>query len=168
MERNKIKTKLRSFTSGFTLLEMLLVVAIIAILAGIVVAAINPGKQLATVRNTERTFNLNEIHKAMQQYYIDHYTYPATMPPPSQRSVIPEHIPLLQVLVLIVPVSLISHLSSPHTSLLYQLIHKVPPYPSSTTSSPQPMPPLTVQVTRLLKTPITKSSLLLLKLNSML
>jgi type II secretory pathway pseudopilin PulG len=59
---------------------MLLVVAIIAVLAGIAIVAINPGKQLATVRNTERTFNLNEIHKAMQQYYIDHYTYPAATP----------------------------------------------------------------------------------------
>jgi len=65
---------------GFTLLEMLLVVAIIAVLAGIAVVAINPGKQLATVRNTERTFNLNEIHKAMQQYFIDHYIYPAATP----------------------------------------------------------------------------------------
>ena len=65
---------------GFTLLEMLLVVAIIAVLAGIVVVAINPGKQLATVRNTERSFNLNEIHKAMQQYFIDHYIYPAATP----------------------------------------------------------------------------------------
>jgi len=70
----------RSLLSGFTLLEMLLVVAIIAVLAGIVVVAINPGKQLATVRNTERTFNLSEIHKAMQQYFIDHYTYPAATP----------------------------------------------------------------------------------------
>ena len=68
------------YTHGFTLLEMLLVVAIIAVLAGIAIVAINPGKQLATVRNTERTFNLNEIHKAMQQYYIDHYTYPAATP----------------------------------------------------------------------------------------
>jgi len=70
----------RSLLSGFTLLEMLLVVAIIAVLAGIAVVAINPGKQLATVRNTERTFNLSEIHKAMQQYFIDHYIYPAATP----------------------------------------------------------------------------------------
>ena len=59
---------------------MLLVVAIIAILAGIVIVAINPSKQLATVRNTERSFNLGEIHKAMQQYFIDNYHYPAATP----------------------------------------------------------------------------------------
>ena len=75
-----MNTKREYLNQGFTLLEMLLVVAIIAILAGIVVAAINPGKQLATVRNTERAFNLNEIHKAMQQYFIDNYHYPAATP----------------------------------------------------------------------------------------
>jgi prepilin-type N-terminal cleavage/methylation domain-containing protein len=75
-----MKTKLYHHNHAFTLLEMLLVVAIIAVLAGIAIVAINPGKQLATVRNTERSFNLGEIHKAMQQYFIDHYTYPAATP----------------------------------------------------------------------------------------
>ncbi len=61
---------------GFTLLEILLVVGIIAILAGIVILAINPGKQLATVRNLQRKSNLAEINKALYQYYISNSSYP--------------------------------------------------------------------------------------------
>ncbi len=70
MLREKISSK------GFTLLEILLVVGIIAILAGIVIVAINPGRQLGTVRNTERKSDLKQISNAVQQYYIDENTYP--------------------------------------------------------------------------------------------
>ena len=65
--------------SGFTLLEILLVVGIIAILTGIVIIAINPSKQLATVRNTERVSDLKQINNALQQYYIDHNRYPSSL-----------------------------------------------------------------------------------------
>jgi uncharacterized protein (TIGR02145 family)/prepilin-type N-terminal cleavage/methylation domain-containing protein len=64
---------------GFTLLEILLVIGIIAVLAGIVIIAINPSKQLATVRNAQRKSNLSEINKALTQYYIDHSSYPASV-----------------------------------------------------------------------------------------
>ncbi|HSX18144.1 MAG TPA: type II secretion system protein [Candidatus Saccharimonadales bacterium] len=57
--------------SGFTLLEVLLVVAIIAILAGIVIIAINPGKQLADSRNSQRQSDVNTILNATYQYAVD-------------------------------------------------------------------------------------------------
>lgn len=56
---------------GFTLLEVLLVVAIISILAGIVILALNPTKQLGDTRNGQRRVDVNTILNAVYQYSID-------------------------------------------------------------------------------------------------
>ncbi len=61
---------------GFTLLEILVVVAIISVLAGIVIVAINPGHQLALTRDAQRKGDVVEIRKSIVQYYIDHKVYP--------------------------------------------------------------------------------------------
>jgi len=65
--------------SGFTLLEILLVIGIIAILAGIVIVAINPSKQLAQVRNSQRKSDIKQINNAITQYYIDNSSFPSTI-----------------------------------------------------------------------------------------
>ena len=76
-------TKLRTMKDqqqGFTLIEVLLVVAIIAILAGIVILAINPNKQLGDTRNAQRQADVNTILNAAYQYSIDNQgTVPASI-----------------------------------------------------------------------------------------
>ena len=68
------------YSKAFTLLEILLVVAAIAILATIIILAINPNKQLGDTRNAKRNVDKNSIYNAIVQYQIDHGTLPDTIP----------------------------------------------------------------------------------------
>lgn len=56
---------------GFTLIEILVVIGIIALLATIVIIAINPARQFAQARNTQRVANLNTILNAIGQNMAD-------------------------------------------------------------------------------------------------
>lgn len=56
---------------GFTLMEIMLVLGILGILASIVLAAINPTKQLNDARGADRSASMREIENAISQYIID-------------------------------------------------------------------------------------------------
>jgi prepilin-type N-terminal cleavage/methylation domain-containing protein len=56
---------------GFTLIEILVVIGIIAVLAAIVLIAINPARQFAQANNAQRTSNANAILNALGQYMVD-------------------------------------------------------------------------------------------------
>jgi len=63
----------KSLIKGFTLIEVLLVIAILAILAAVVIIALNPAKQLAEAQNAQRRSDVRAILDAVHQYAVDNY-----------------------------------------------------------------------------------------------
>lgn len=66
---------------GFTLIEIMLVIAALGILAGTIVVAINPLEQMAQARNHQRRIDIAAIWNASQQYMLNNPgQYPANIP----------------------------------------------------------------------------------------
>ena len=66
-------------TKGFTLIELVVVIAIIAILAGALLLIINPSKLLAKARYARRMTEMETLRSALARYYLGHVAYPYTL-----------------------------------------------------------------------------------------
>jgi len=64
-------------SKGFTLVEMLIVLGILAVLITIILIAINPAQQLMFARNTKRNADVNQILNAVDQYFVVNGSMPA-------------------------------------------------------------------------------------------
>ncbi len=67
------RTKL---SSGFTLIEILIALALIGVMATGIILAINPLVQLQKAQDAKRKSELSQIQKALETYYQDNGKYP--------------------------------------------------------------------------------------------
>lgn len=72
----KSKISIYRDKKGFTLVELLIVIAIIAILVGIVVVAINPGRLIAEANDSKKRQEMQQLKNSLQLYFNDFNRYP--------------------------------------------------------------------------------------------
>lgn len=65
---------------GFTLIEVILVIALIGVLSTVLITLINPLQQFRKARDVERKSDLRQIQTALELYRSDQAAYPAALP----------------------------------------------------------------------------------------
>lgn len=69
-----------SFQSGFTLVEILVVIALIGTLGTWMISLIDPPQQFKKGRDAERKAELRQIQTALELYRADQAAYPVNLP----------------------------------------------------------------------------------------
>ena len=71
---------LSRFAKGFSLIELVVVIGMLAILFTVLVGILNPLTQINKARDTQREHDLEQIRTAVDTYYADTGCYPQTIP----------------------------------------------------------------------------------------
>jgi len=72
--KGEMKKRFNSY--GFTLIEMLVVIAILGIVAGVLLVTINPIAQLQKANDAHRKADVESLQRALELYYQDNGAYP--------------------------------------------------------------------------------------------
>jgi len=71
----------KQLARGFTLIELLVVIGVIAILAAIVLVAVNPARNFAQARDTQRRNDIYQVLNACHQYAVSNDgNFPSSIP----------------------------------------------------------------------------------------
>lgn len=65
--------------AGFTLVELLVVMAVMEVMVGGLFLILNPGAQMGKARDAKRKAELVDLQKALEVYYQDYGRYPASI-----------------------------------------------------------------------------------------
>ena len=68
----KVTQYIKKRQRGFTLIEVLIVIGIIAVLAAVVLVAVNPARQFKLARDAQRVSNVNAILNTIGQNIAEH------------------------------------------------------------------------------------------------
>lgn len=67
---------INKFNKGFTLLELMIVIAVLSILSAGIITILNPYEQIQKANDSRRKSDLSQLQKAIEQYYEDNGRYP--------------------------------------------------------------------------------------------
>lgn len=76
---NNLKLKIKNYISGFTLVELIIVIGLLAILIAIAILTLNPFAQLRKSNDVKKQSDINELTDALDIYYHDNNCYPFTL-----------------------------------------------------------------------------------------